>query len=332
MSPALPGVVRRGAVRRRLAVRRGVSAALALIMGWVVLSAGLGALSRARDLCTSCHTMRPYAELASASTHSSLGCIACHKTEGRLGILPDGIALQRRMLGSMLGAKPQVSSVDDAPCLRCHTGIRAGVTVARGIRVSHADFIDKPCGECHAGVAHAVEGRRYVVPEMDSCMACHSASPNEVSGCSLCHSAGAQRQRRETDTSWRVTHGPTWEASHGLGEMKTCRTCHAAQDCVRCHGTPIPHTAEWPQIHGKGLAAATRKACATCHEPTWCDACHGIEMPHPPTFLPAHGPIADEVGEDKCNSCHAAAGCTDCHLRSAHPDLPGVGMGHGDGK
>ncbi len=329
MSRALPGVVRRGAVRRRLAVRRGVTVALAVVVGWVAMTAGLGALSRTRDMCTSCHEMRPYALAAAASTHSSIQCIVCHQTAGTLGVVPDGIALQRRALSTVLGATPQVTTVDDAPCLTCHAQIRTGVITARGTRVQHAEFIDKPCGECHGGIAHAIQNRRYVVPEMDSCMGCHTASASEVSGCTMCHSSTSQRVRRETDSSWRVTHGPAWRTSHGLGELKTCRTCHAADFCVRCHGTPLPHMPDWRAVHGKGLSAEGRDACATCHEPTWCDSCHGVEMPHTLVFFSQHGPVVDELGQDKCLRCHALAGCEDCHLRARHPDVEGV-EGHRD--
>jgi trimethylamine-N-oxide reductase cytochrome c-type subunit TorC len=324
--------VRRGAIRRRLAIRRGVTVALFAVVAWLAFSSALGAVARSRDLCTGCHAMEPYAAASHSSTHEGVECITCHKTSGTLGILPDGIALQRRTLRSMMGVTPQVASVDDAACLKCHARIRSGVSVARGIRVQHAEFIDRPCGECHGGLAHRIENRRYVVPEMDSCMACHTASSTELSGCTMCHSTQSQRERRETDTSWRVTHGPTWKTTHGMGELDTCRTCHPAPFCVRCHGTPLPHTPDWSQVHGKGLAPQTREQCATCHEKSWCDACHGIEMPHPAGFLPRHGPITQTVGDEACARCHALAGCEDCHFRSSHPNLPGVGMGHGDTK
>ena len=276
--------------------------------------------------------MEPYAALAVDSAHPSVKCIVCHMTSGRLGILPDGIALQRRALRSVFRVVPQVTTVDDTACLKCHSRIRAGVSVARGIRVQHADFIEKACSECHGGVGHVVENRRYALPEMDACMSCHTASAQEVSGCTMCHSTQSQRERRDTDTSWRVTHGPEWKSTHGLGELQTCSTCHAADFCVECHGTPLPHTSDWSVVHGHGLTSKTREKCTTCHEPTWCDTCHGIDMPHPPSFLPDHGQLATSAGKEACARCHAQAGCDDCHLRSAHPDLPGVGMGHGDGQ
>lgn len=329
MSRALPGVVRRDAVRRRLAIRRGVTIALVTVVAWLGLSAVLGALSHSRDLCTGCHEMGPYVSAATDSIHEGVVCITCHKTDGALGVLPDGIALQRRAVRSALGVTPQVASVDDAACLKCHARIRSGVSVARGIRVQHAEFIDRPCGDCHGGVGHKIENRRYVVPEMDSCMTCHTASANELTGCTMCHSSTSQRERRETDSSWRVTHGPTWKVSHGLGELKSCRTCHAADFCVRCHGTPLPHMPEWSTVHGQGLSAERREACATCHQPSWCDSCHGVEMPHASVFFAEHGAVAKAAGQDRCLRCHAQIGCEDCHLRARHPDVKGV-EGHRD--
>jgi hypothetical protein len=326
MAGRLPTVARSSTVRRRLLLRRAVTLSLLVIVGWLALTVGLGAVAQEGFGCTACHAMAPYAEAAASSSHPTVGCAGCHRASGPTSLLQDGLAMQRRAIKASLGTTPTPADVDESRCMDCHAQIRSGVRVSRGIRVRHSDFLDQRCGECHGATGHPIAERHYAVPEMDRCLGCHAISAGAISACALCHSTDSQRQRRETDTSWRVTHGPNWKKTHGAGDLATCSACHDAAYCVRCHYTPIPHVVDWEVLHGRGLPDDIRKTCADCHEPVWCTTCHGVEMPHPEGFLPTHGEAADRFGEPACSRCHSAAECEDCHLRSSHPDLPGVGM------
>jgi hypothetical protein len=162
---------------------------------------------------------------------------------------------------------------------------------------------------------------------MDDCMGCHKSASDDPTSCELCHVGSAER--REGSTAWRSTHGAGWESTHGMGEIRTCSACHAPRFCIGCHGVRIPHPADWVVTHGATALGVQGPKCTTCHESQMCSGCHGLEMPHPAGFLPAHGGIAQESADGVCTTCHLQQSCDVCHLASSHPDVPGVGMGHG---
>jgi uncharacterized membrane protein len=46
---------------------------------------------------------------------------------------------------------------------------------------------------------------------MDDCMQCHRSSVDNLDTCETCHVPDANAERREGNTTWRVTHGAGWE-------------------------------------------------------------------------------------------------------------------------
>lgn len=297
---------------------------------WALVVTALGAVADVGVACTSCHAMKPYGEAQAQGLHVTLSCATCHRTQGRLSWVQDGLGLQRMAFSQMTGRVPVGSSESDDGCRSCHRAVIATTVVSNGLRVSHKELVDQPCAACHGGAAHALPDRVYGVPEMEACTACHAASTRDLSTCDFCHVSDERRASTSDKTQWRATHGPNWETTHGMGNLSTCVHCHTQSKCVSCHGVPIPHVPTWPQEHGEGLTASVREQCVQCHDATWCDTCHGgIEMPHTPQFMPAHGPQAQKAGSDRCLKCHTESGCDECHYRSAHPQLPGLTQQHG---
>lgn len=312
--------------RRRWRIWLAVLAAMA---AWLAIAAALGGLARIDSTCEVCHGTRTYVGLRDATAHESIPCADCHGARGALGLLSDGFAMQRRVLGAVMSRQPSgLAHTPDSSCRTCHATVLEATVRSNGIAVRHVEFVSEPCATCHAGTGHRVNGRLYQSPEMDDCTGCHSVSPRNLANCGLCHVENASPASDDATTAWRATHGKGWESSHGMGELDTCASCHPRDYCVRCHGTLVPHAADWPKTHGTSLTPQERTACETCHEASWCADCHGVEMPHPAGFLPRHGEVATGIGRSACTGCHAPIVCDDCHFRSAHPDIPGVTSAH----
>ena len=305
-------------------IRRALWAVGIMLLVLVAVLLLTGAAVRADVGCTSCHTMAPYAEASAVSGHPSLECSACHASSGITGMIVDGA----RAMSWVSSSEVSPVAYDDTPCVGCHANVLEETIEARGIRVRHSDFSEMPCTRCHSGTGHALEDRFYRVAEMDDCMQCHRSSVDNLDTCETCHVPDADAERREGNTTWRVTHGAGWEQAHGMGDLRTCKACHEPSYCIECHGVQVPHPTDWLVGHGAPLAGVADDRCATCHETEWCTSCHQVEMPHPTGFLPLHGPEAEEIGEDACYRCHDAENCNACHIQSSHPNIPGVGMGH----
>ena len=321
---------RRVRTPQQRAVRIAVLVGGALLPVTLVLAVVLGLGVSQGVGCGSCHAMGPYAAVGGDSSHSALGCQQCHAREGVTGILADGFRAMRWTGAAFVGRGVAGYTTDQSSCLRCHESVLVGTTVSRGIAVRHSDFIATPCGYCHEGTGHMIEGRTYRGPAMDDCLTCHKTSQSNLAGCEKCHPKVAERDRRETQTAWRVTHGPNWQTTHAMGNMATCSSCHPTEFCAKCHGVKLPHPPDWARAHGRGLDPVTRDSCATCHELSWCDTCHGgLSMPHPAGFMPDHGVLANDVGEQACNRCHEPMACTICHYQSSHPNVPGLSAPHG---
>ena len=313
--------------QRVRAVLLGVGIAF---LAWAFSIVALGVLADTGIGCTSCHAMRPYAQEQAHGQHRTLSCATCHRTEGRLSWLQDGLGIQRMGISQLVGREPVGSSVPDTNCRSCHRVILDATVVSDGLRVSHKELLDQPCAQCHGGTAHQLEERVYGVPEMEACTVCHAASTRDLTTCEFCHVSDSRRASNSDKTQWRASHGPNWKTTHGMGNLSTCIHCHEQTKCVSCHGVPVPHVPTWPKEHGAGLTARVREQCVQCHDKDWCSTCHGgVEMPHAPQFIKTHGPQAQDVGETSCFKCHTESGCEECHYRSAHPQLPGLTQQHG---
>ncbi len=317
-------VVRRRQPRRVILVGGFVVVMLALFASGMAV--GTGAVG-----CVDCHAMQPYAEAHTESTHSGVPCTGCHVEAGALG----AAASASRGLGWIAAAAMDTTSVADAvgdsACRSCHAPVLAKTVTASGIRVRHADFAEIRCTQCHAGVGHRLPEGWYLGIQMADCTECHRTSSGNLESCSVCHVDETDAARASGESAWRVTHGPTWPKTHGMGDLRSCTSCHSPAYCARCHEVELPHPSDWPKRHGRAVTTNS-DACFRCHESTWCVECHGVPMPHPAGFLPGHGAVVAEESEAVCLKCHSIQTCDECHYRSAHPNVPGVDAGaHGGG-
>lgn len=273
------------------------------------------------SFCGGCHAMRPYAESYAESEHEGSGCVACHAPSA-----VDRAGMGWRVVGGMLpraavGAKSVSGPAQGTPgdgCRSCHSREIEASVDRDGIRVLHPVCAsESSCVDCHGTVAHGEAVRVRRAYTMESCTLCHQREKATLE-CDTCHSEHTQYERLERGP-WQVTHGSQWAQTHGLGSLQSCGVCHAADYCVRCHGTALPHPIGFGQSHGVE-ALHDLDACTACHETgTLCTPCHGIEMPHPGGFLKEHSSIASAVEDPACVRCHDTDECSACHMQHIHP-------------
>lgn len=321
----------------RTSARRSVGAGHAVVLGLalalmaaVANTVLMGAAAGFGGTCVACHAMKPYETASRVSGHQEMACPSCHSDAGALALLANGTAMQRRVL-SAITRKPVTlgSWTGDASCRSCHSGVLTRtVRSASGIVVRHEDFADVSCLECHAGTGHPLSRRVYSAARMEDCTGCHRVTYRNADACEMCHAEDWNAESSLSPTTWRITHGPKWQETHGMGDLSRCSMCHKQSYCVDCHGTAIPHPAAWQHSHGNGLSAAKRAECEKCHSSQWCLACHGIEMPHADGFLKDHTAIGKQTGDGLCLRCHVASACEECHRLAEHPDVPGVDRKH----
>lgn len=279
----------------------------------------------ATPACVGCH-----AEAAKAmrpTSHSKVGCYRCHLDRGLVS-WPEHKARELFVMYPsqvLRGGRLQRASRETSrlACLRCHEKVLEGTLTARGLRIDHAACAPGPsCDPCHSTTAHGAAVRFVREPVMSDCIACHNRREAPV-GCDACHEGRLERDRIVRGP-WQITHGPQWESLHGMGDLDTCKTCHPAGYCERCHEVQVPHGTEFGAQHGK-LAIAKRAACEACHKQrSFCDGCHGAEMPHPKGFLQRHSSIASSSKDPRCVGCHAQDDCLNCHSYHIHPGGPGM--------
>ncbi|PKQ16068.1 MAG: hypothetical protein CVT67_06425 [Actinobacteria bacterium HGW-Actinobacteria-7] len=276
--------------------------------------------------CESCHAVQTKA--LKASTHSSVTCADCHGGADTLGVLQSRLQVVDMTVRAVVGAKTTVfTPVDEARCLACHSPKELSKTTTRsGLIMNHRAPLAKgmSCVSCHPDSGHSAVSWPLGY-SMDTCMACHSASPTDLSSCSVCHTSleGGSGAPSRT-TPWRVTHGALWEKTHGMGDLTTCKGCHEQSVCLKCHNTPVPHPGGYLSDHGPQVVAmkvADRTGCMKCHTRHSCDNCHGITMPHPRSFLKVH-PTQAKKDRALCLRCHSNKSCEECHTKHIHPGLP----------
>ncbi|MCE5204300.1 MAG: hypothetical protein ABFC80_06995 [Coriobacteriales bacterium] len=295
------------------------SIALAIVIAiLLVVTLVGGSSSRA---CSSCHSMQPYADALSSSKHSGVACYDCHLTAGVWSWPSFKTTEMARMYPGEItgrGLTGPVARLGRARCLACHENVLDGPLTAHGLRIDHATCATTDsCDDCHSASAHGSVSRWPRQPVMADCTACHSASgaPTE---CSTCHDERSKTVR-VAKGPWQITHGPEWEKTHGMGDLRSCGVCHPKDYCARCHGIALPHPLDFPKTHGR-LAQEQPASCDACHDRALlCDPCHGIPMPHPATFRADHSTIATSRGDERCMKCHYESDCRACHEAHTHP-------------
>jgi hypothetical protein len=227
------------------------------------------------------------------------------------------------MLGATIRSAPLAPvAVPDDRCIACHDQVLEQLVEANGLRMSHLEPFEAgvACVDCHGRVAHGAETPEQAGLAMEECLRCHVVSP-AYGDCDTCHTESVSREERIVTGSFAATHGESWKTMHGMGDIRTCVSCHTAARCQGCHDVPLPHGMMWMSEHGP---ASSRSDCTQCHDrETFCDGCHGLPMPHPADFLGGHSKYVMEAGgkTEHCQTCHDERACKLCHARHTHPGL-----------
>lgn len=291
---------------RRIAVPVLALTAVALVV--------LSTVSSSTAVCGACHSMKPYIQALDASPHASVGCYSCHLQAGAWDYPAFKLAELGRMYpraGEATLTRP-ASLLSAAACLRCHAEVNDTTTEGNGLRIRHRTCaVGGTCDGCHAATAHGDASRWKRTASMEACVGCH-LDTKAATACDTCHKLRTTTERLKA-RPWATTHSTGWSDSHGLGELRYCRTCHPTEFCVKCHKVALPHDAEFPKRHGADALRAD-STCSTCHDRAqFCDSCHQVAMPHPTGFLAEHSTAARGPADARCLKCHQQGDCDRCH-------------------
>jgi len=305
-------------------VRESKSSLIALIVLGLVafvivgLSVAVAASAARLPACASCHMKGEFATATEAGSHAAIPCASCHVPDDVLSRTDYGLHVVSRTLVPFGGSVGRgASGVPDSACLNCHSAVMESVSEANGLRIDHAKCsVGSQCTDCHSAVAHGEQVGWTRTYTMDECLHCHGQGDTVVK-CDTCHE-NRRTKDRIVAGPWRVTHGPNWRKTHGMGDQFTCSACHPQGYCTKCHGPGLPH-GETFMIEHSNIAKTPEAKCTTCHGPEFCTGCHGVQMPHPSKFTEEHSTIVKKDGEAVCRTCHSERDCSECHLLHVHP-------------
>ncbi len=284
----------------------------------LVAIAAVGVTAVTMPGCASCHDAGDFAQDTDSQAHGGVPCVICHAPAAA----GSRVTFASRVLFGMVLPVTQargrtLSSIADAQCLSCHEDVMIRVVESKGYRIDHAQCAQgSSCTDCHSRVAHGDSVSWARTPLMEDCLACHQTD-DVRNACDTCHMPRTRHERLGV-SPWAITHGPSWETVHGMGNLDSCAACHDAEYCVKCHGVRLPHDDDFLRVHSKQAMDAP-DSCESCHFQEFCDRCHGVEMPHPVAFTREHSRIVEEGSDELCGRCHIDADCTGCHEAHVHP-------------
>jgi len=128
------------------------------------------------------------------------------------------------------------------------------------------------------------------------------------------------------------THETVGELILPVGAVNECSTCHKDSFCLACHGTPMPHSADFkepkepkdPKGH-PAVSKAMPDKCVMCHtkkKPSFCNECHhgekvNFKFDAAQPWTQQHPKAVTASGLKSCvGKCHTAQFCVDCHTKS----------------
>lgn len=299
---------------------------LVVVLGLLVMViSGPTIFSSNPYVCGYCH--QALSSTWQKSSHAKASCINCHQELGLVGSTTFKISLYSMGFSFISGNydKPVKAEIENTNCLGCHETVEKKAIVAKGIRVSHKEFLSKGyrCTYCHNTVAHSTAVLRKNLPEMDKCSVCHNGE-RASKDCAQCHTTEESKRPTQDATSvWSITHGPAREKTHGMGDLKTCNVCHGSEFCIRCHQIAMPHPEGFPGVHGKKFLEVGA-LCDRCHSRSFCEGCHETTMPHYAGFLSEHAKIVRKEGKQFCLRCHLKRDCNECHSKHKHTPIPSL--------
>jgi len=324
-------------VRAQTATRVVFAVIGVLVAVLALFVVAVGVTAAVQPGCEGCHATGAFGAATKAGPHAEVECTACHG--GGSSVTSRVSFATAQVTGMYLPLReldPSVASVDSARCRECHAEQLEQVAESSGLKILHSSCAStRECTECHSPTAHGEEVSWPRSATMVMCFECHG-SGNLSAECDLCHAAKLPDERVKTDV-FRVTHGPNYLKTHGMGDMNSCVACHESSKCAKCHGAGLPHPADFVSNHADSALSKSAK-CTDCHAKQFCNDCHGYPMPHPEKFTKGHGELVDRVGDEACKKCHDPADCTQCHEDHVHPTTLdqlrslGIDVSGGDGQ
>ncbi len=305
---------------------------LVVVVVVVVLEFAFVAMATTETGCNVCHAPQVKGRELADSPHADQSCRSCHAPGGVVSFLRQNVQAASNLVSVVTRRQSSEVGIAFSPvCRACHAEDIAQSVTAAGVRMNHAALyppenqgtdegdpaaavrVSYDCTFCHPAVAHVPPaGSTGSTDPHSLCSgtACHE-NVNSANGCGTCHvNPGIQ-----ATTS---PHPAGWGATHGLGDLSTCTTCHQPTECKKCHGVELPHdTGVFIYNHGK-QAEQAGSGCFACHEKQNCETCHKVAMPHAADYLQTHGKDAVDKSTEVCANCHLESGCLRCHVRHLH--------------
>ncbi|MDI6891786.1 MAG: cytochrome c3 family protein [Actinomycetota bacterium] len=266
------------------------------------------------EFCTKCHKTPMPHSIFFVGQHGPAGekdkpdCLICHKVKFCSDCHHEkGLTLDLKVCG------------------RCHKDLKTTMEKRTASLIfRHAPHTGFPCTDCH----DAKKPTASVVMPMHGCYGskCHglvkAPGPGE---CAVCHPAefnlvpgtGSVYGDHVAANFLRRNH-----ADLAIKDLSKCQMCHLQKFCDDCHGTPIPHSAEFGKKHGPDARRIPDK-CNYCHpDPSFCAKCHhkGYDPATMGDFITqAHPAMVKEKGAHPCFECHSPTFCAYCHVRGVKP-------------
>lgn len=203
---------------------------------------------------------------ACANCHAQRSCAACHSGGGPAAVaeLPEPVGGEPRGV-EMAAVRP----AGHEPGFET----RHATAAAAGLVRCSACHTERQCADCHAGAErprfHAAAFVLRHGPEAFSrdsdCAACHSSE----AFCRDCHAGLGLADAGRSGGAFHDAQ-PTWLLAHGLAarqDLESCVTCHAEQQCLRCHSAKSgwrvsPHGPGFDPAHAAGKS---QQSCGICH-------------------------------------------------------------------
>jgi hypothetical protein len=288
------------------------------------------ALTMTEDKCTQCHspatrTFTPSPGMKidhKIHQDKAITCPLCHNRTAHVEDFP--LTLKNPKSG-----EPSTKHADFmtmTACFRCH-GQEPKAPAPGACEACHTpDFELRPPSHEASGAFIAKHGEIALEVDKEVKKTLLETGQQVVTGERKAEFAAAERQ-----------NGPKGGETLGqmlppVGAINECGTCHKDAFCLACHGTPMPHSAEFKEPKDvkdpKGHPVVSKlipEKCVMCHtkeKPNFCNECHhGTEVDY--TYDPAqpwaqqHPKAVAKSGLKSClTTCHAAKFCADCHTQN----------------
>lgn len=171
------------------------------------------------------------------------------------------------------------------------------------IKFSHAKHVElTACADCHLTVPESTSLNDRLLPDHESCSACHSVE--DTKECGTCHTSGDYQPLVQKKSQLIFNH------KNHVGLKAECIDCHKGLDKVD-YGFESADT--YPSM----------QTCYTCHNETKtasnaCESCHTTNFNLLPqshssnNFLESHKFMARDRNAD-CMMCHNNNSCQECH-------------------